>query len=171
MCKILVAALLAGTSIVGVAHAQGVTVEHAWARATAPSQVVGGVFLTLTDTGAADQLVGVTSPISDSIQLHETIEDNGVMKMRPVPALALEPGHSLELKPGSYHLMAMGLKQQLKQGDTFPITLTFAHAAPVTTTVTVAQAGASGPAMMDHGAMMHHDMSGMDHGGMSMPKQ
>jgi periplasmic copper chaperone A len=58
----------------------------------------------------------------------------------------------VELKPGGYHLMLMGLKQKLEVGATFPLTLTFAKAPPVTVTVTVATAGASGP-MMDHAAM------------------
>jgi copper(I)-binding protein len=175
MRKIFAAALLATSCFAGAAMAQGmsgmdmhhdmnqagITVEHAWARATAPSQHVGGVFLTLTDHGAADQLVGAASPISETVELHETVSDNGVMKMRPVPVLALDTGKSLELKPGSYHLMVMGLKQQLKQGDTFPVTLTFAHAAPITVTVTVEAAGAMGGMNMEHGSM----------GGMAMPKQ
>ena len=166
--------------------AQGIRVENAWARATAPSQSVGGVFLTITDTGAPDALVSVASPIATTLELHETVADNGVMRMRPIAALPLPSGQPVTLKPGSYHLMAMGLKQPLKQGDSFPVTLNFLHAAPMTVTAVVASAGASGPeggmapmdhahmdhGMMDHGAMDHSamDHSGMDHSGMAMPK-
>jgi copper(I)-binding protein len=154
----LFAALLL-TTVPAMAQTPGVAVTDAWARATAPSQKVGGAFLTLTDTGVADQLLAASTPIADMVELHETVAANGVMKMLPIKALDLAPGQTVELKPGSYHLMLMGLKQKLDVGATFPLTLTFAHAKPVTATVTVGTAGAAGPAM-DHGAM---------HGGMAMP--
>ncbi len=137
-----------------LAQTPSVSVQNAWARATSASQKVGGVFLTLTDAGAPDRLVSVTSPIAETMELHETVSDGGVMKMRPVPGLALIAGESVEFKPGGYHLMAMGLKHALTPGSTFPVTLTFEKAPPVTTTVTVGTAGASGPAM-EHGAMDH----------------
>jgi len=130
-----------------LAYAQTVQVENAWARATAAGARSGGIFLTLTDTGAPDRLLGASTPVAATAELHETIDDNGVMRMRPVPALPLEAGKPVVLKPGSYHLMLIGLRQQLKPGDSFPVTLTFEKAAPVTATVTVATAGASGPPM------------------------
>jgi copper(I)-binding protein len=134
------------------AQAQGVSVQSAWARATTASQTVGGVFLTLVDGGAPDRLLSASSPIAASLELHETVREGDVMKMRPVPALPLASGQTVELKPGGYHLMAMGLKQPLKVGATFPVTLNFENSGPVTVTATVGKAGASGP-MMDHGAM------------------
>jgi len=189
MRNLLAATLLATTCAIGPAAAQGmpnmagmdhsamhhdmgagISVEHAWARATSAAQRVGGVFLTLIDHGAADQLLSASSPISDSVELHQTVADSsGVMKMEPVPSLALEPGHSLELKPGSYHLMVMGLKQQLKPGDSFPVTLNFAHAAPLTVSVVVEAPGSMGDAHMGHD-MPTMDHSMMDHSGMAMPK-
>lgn len=147
------------------AQAPSVVVQNAWARATTASQTVGGVFLTLTDAGGPDRLVSASSPIAEMLELHETVAEGDVMKMRPVPVLRLAPGQTVEFKPGSYHLMAMGLKQQLKPGATFPVTLTFETSPPVTVIATVGTAGASGPAMnhgaMDHGAMDH---GAMDHG-------
>lgn len=168
MRKMIMLAALAVT-ISGVARAQSVSVDHAWARATAPSQSVGGVFLTITDQGAADKLLSASSPIAANLELHETVADaNGVMRMRPVEGLAIEPGRPVELKPGSYHLMAMGLTQQLKEGDHFPVTLNFAHAGAVTVTAMVAGAGASAPMMMDH---THMDHGAMDHGAMPSKPQ
>jgi hypothetical protein len=79
------------------------------------------------------------------------MDDKGVMKMDAVPTLDLPQGKPVTLKPGGYHIMLMGLKQQLKPGDQFPVTLTFASAPPVTATVTVGKAGASGPAAMGNG--------------------
>lgn len=130
----------------------GVSVQNAWARATASSQTVGGVFLTIVDHGAPDRLVSASSPIAAMLELHETVQEGDVMRMRPVPLLPIASGQTVELKPGGYHLMAMGLKRPLKLGATFPVTLVFEKGPPVTVTVTVGKAGASGP-MIDHGAM------------------
>ena len=149
------AALLLLAAMPAWAQTPPIKVENAWARATAPAAKSGGVFLTVTDAGPADKIVGAASPVAGMVELHQTVEQNGVMKMEPVAALPLEPGKPVELKPGGYHIMLMDLHQQLKPGDTFPVTLNFANAAPVTATVTVGAAGASGPA---------HDMSHMHMG-------
>jgi copper(I)-binding protein len=131
-----------------------IMVDDAWARATSPSQKVGGIFVSIMEMGAPDKLVSVSSPIADSLELHETINDNGIMKMRPVAALPLASGETVELKPGGYHIMAMGLKQQLVPGASFPVTLHFEKAGDVTVTATVKAAGASSSGMqMDHSAM------------------
>ena len=169
MKRILSLATLATLALGGTAFAQNVTVSDAWARATSPSQSVGGVFLTLPDTGADDALVSATSPVSATVELHQTVADNGVMKMLPIPSLPLTHGQSVTLKPGSYHLMVMGLKQQLKPGDTFPVTLNFAHGTPVTATVAVGAAGASAPGGMGGMDHMNMDHMNMDHSSMSMP--
>jgi len=135
-----------------LAQTPTVQVDHAWARATSASQKVGGVFMTLTDTATPDHLLSASSPIADEVQVHETIDDEGVMKMRPVPALALPTGMAVTLKPGGYHIMAIGLKQQLTPGSSFPVTLNFEKSAPVTVNVMVEAAGASAPTM-DHSHM------------------
>jgi periplasmic copper chaperone A len=83
------------------------------------------------------------------------------MKMRPVGPLPIAPGKRVTLAPGGYHIMLSGLKRPLKQGDSFPITLSFAKAGPVTAIATVAKGGATMPSM-DHG-----NMSGMG----TMPMQ
>ncbi len=152
MKRLLLASLLIATP--ALAQTPSVTATGAWARATAASQKVGGTFLTLTDSGAADRLLSASSPAASKVELHRTVADNGVMKMLPVEALDLPPGKPVELKPGGYHLMMMGLTHPLVPGATFPMTLTFEKAPPVTVTVTVGRAGDSGPAMpMDHGTM------------------
>ncbi|MBN8892474.1 MAG: hypothetical protein BGP12_17420 [Rhodospirillales bacterium 70-18] len=128
-----------------LAQTPSVQITEAWARATAPHAMGGGAFLTLTAHGAPDALVGAASPVAKDVELHETINDQGVMKMVAVPVLNLAPEAPVTLRPGSYHIMLMGLTRQLKPGDTFPMTLTFQKAAPVTVTVTVGKAGAAGP--------------------------
>jgi copper(I)-binding protein len=139
----LAAALSLG--LAATAHAQSPTVQvkDAWARATASTAKVAGVFMTLTATGAPDKVVSATSPVAETVELHETVRDGNVMRMRPVPALVVTPGTPTELKPGGLHVMLIGLKRQLNRGETFPVTLTFEKAPPVTVTVTVQAAGAS----------------------------
>ena len=140
------AALLALAAAPPHAHAQSPTVEvsEAWARATTSSARVGGVFLTMKATGGADRVVSASSPVSEKVELHETIRDGNVMRMREVPALMVPAGEAVVLKPGSYHIMLIGLKRPLNRGETFPVTITFEKAPAVTATVTVQAAGAGG---------------------------
>jgi copper(I)-binding protein len=143
---ILVAALLLAAP---AARAQTVTVEHPWARATAEHAETGAAYATIT-AGTSDRLTGASTPAAASVQVHEIIHDNGIVRMREVDGgLALEPGKPVTLAPGSYHLMLIGLKQQLKPGASFPITLSFANEPAVTVTVPVNAAGASA-APLDH---------------------
>ncbi len=72
--------------------------------------------------------------------------------MRSVAAIVLDPGKVVTLSPGGYHVMLMGLKSPLKAGDSFPLTLAFEHAQPITVTVKVEAVGASGMEH-DHGTM------------------
>jgi periplasmic copper chaperone A len=125
-----------------------IRVERAWSRA-APQAGVGALFMTVTDDGAADQLVAVSTPVAERAELHESINDNGVMKMRPAEKLPVSPGKPLILAPGGYHVMLIGLKQQLREGDSFPVTLSFAKAGAVATQATVARAGALPPPTHD----------------------
>jgi copper(I)-binding protein len=161
MHKILAAALLtAGFAMPAQAQTAPVVVSDAWSRATAASARAGGVFLSLHANGTADRVTGASTPVSETAELHQTVDDKGVMKMLPVAGLAVEPGHDVALKPGSYHIMLMGLKRPLKRGESFPITLTFEKSPPITVNVDVQGPGASGPTAQDamsHGTM-HPDM-------------
>jgi copper(I)-binding protein len=95
--------------------------------------------------------------------LHESIVENGVAKMRMLDGVALQPGTPLTLKPGGMHIMLTELKAPLRVGGSFPLTLTFAKAPPVTVTVKVLQPGAAGPAKAESGMgkMDMKDMPGM----------
>ncbi len=130
-----------------LAQTPTIEVTTPWARATAPNARAGGLFLTLTDRGAPDRLLSANTPVATAAEIHRTVNENGVMKMLPIDGIDLNPGKPVEFKPGGFHIMLMDLKKQLKPGDTFPVTLTFAKAPPITATVTVGAAGASGPAM------------------------
>lgn len=95
----------------------------------------GVVYLNLLNKGGTpDRLIGVQSDVADHTELHETImEADGLMKMRPVEGgIEIPAGGQAALKPGSYHIMLMGLKQDLKVGDHFSVVLTFEQSEPMT---------------------------------------
>lgn len=108
--------------VAGLAQAQ-TTVTDAWARGTVPQQQGTGAFMRIT-SASGGRLVGVASPVAGIAEIHEMKMEGGVMKMAAIPSLELPAGQPVELKPGGYHLMLMGLKQQLKGGETLPLTLT-----------------------------------------------
>jgi periplasmic copper chaperone A len=99
------------------------TVSDVWVRATVPQQKASGLFAKLTSK-AGGKLVSASSPLAGIVEIHEMSMDKDVMKMRALPnGLDLPAGKAVDLKPGGYHLMLMDLKQQLKEGDTVPVTL------------------------------------------------
>jgi len=99
-----------------------VTVKDPWVRATVPHQTATGAFMQLSSPADA-KLVSASSPVAGVTELHEMKMEKDVMKMRPVPGIAIPAGKGAELKPGGYHVMLMNLKGQVKEGDTVPITL------------------------------------------------
>ncbi len=116
--------------------------------------------MTITDSGAPDRLVGVDTPVAEKAELHESVAEGGVMKMCPIASAPVEAGKPLVLKPGGYHVMLMGLRRSLKEGDEFPATVRFARAGAVGVTAHVAKAGATAPPGSaetghDHGATSH----------------
>jgi len=117
--SLLLVALLAA----GAAQAQ-VSVKDAWVRATVPQQKATGAFMQLQSATPA-RLVGVSTPLTPVAEVHEMAMVDNVMKMRQVPGIEVPPGKTVELKPGGYHVMLMDLKQQVKAGETVPLTLIF----------------------------------------------
>lgn len=99
-----------------------VAVTAPWATATVAGQTSSAAYMELTATEDA-ALVGVASPLATVAEVHEMVMDNGVMKMRARPRLDLRAGKPLALRPGSYHIMLMELKQPLKKGVALPLTL------------------------------------------------
>ncbi len=111
-----------------------ITVENAWARATAPGQIAGSGYFTLINAGdQPDQLIAVSTPIAAQAQIHRTSMDGGVMRMRELTeGLALPARSRVELKPGGTHLMFMSLQSPFVAGSSFPVTLKFRAAGEVT---------------------------------------
>ena len=126
-------------------------ISQAWSRATPNGAKIGAGYLTIENKGAtADKLVGVSGDVSPRIEVHEMSMNNGVMKMRPVDGgLTIDPGKTVKLGPGGFHLMIMDLKNPLKQGDKLPLTLQFEKAGKVAVTLDVQGVGAQGPGTGD----------------------
>lgn len=116
---ILVIALLAATS----AGAGEITVSESWARATAPGQDSGAVYLHIISQQDA-RIVEVTSPVADSAAMHSMTHDKDVMRMRELETLLLPAGKEVALASGGNHIMLSRLKKPLVAGDTVPLTLT-----------------------------------------------
>lgn len=123
MRRSLIATLLAATAFVAQAQNPVVKVDDPWVRTTVAPQKVTGAFMQLTSTQPV-KVVAVSSPVAGMVEIHEMKMADGVMRMRAVDALPLPAGQPVALKPGSYHVMLMGLKAQIKAGETVPLTLT-----------------------------------------------
>ena len=115
------ATLLVSAAFTLPAQAQ-VTVKEPWVRATVSQQKATGAFMQITSVQDA-RLVEAKSPAAGAVEVHEMTMEKDIMKMRAIKGLDLPAGKSVELKPGGYHVMLMDLKQQMKEGDTVPLTL------------------------------------------------
>lgn len=129
-------------------RAGDLVISQAWSRATPGGAKVGGGYLSIENKGTApDRLTGASADFAGKIEIHEMATTNGVMTMRPLDkGLTIEPGKTVKLAPGGYHLMMFGLKSPLKQGEKLPITLEFEKAGKVKTTLDVLGVGAQAPA-------------------------
>ena len=120
-----------------------IEIGHPYARATAPGQPSGGGYLSLSNAGANDRLLSASAEVSKAVELHTMTMEGDVMRMRQVEAIELPAGKKVELKPGGLHIMFIGLKAPLKQGDKFPLKLKFEKAGEVTVEVNVEVADTS----------------------------
>jgi len=126
--RLLSAVLIAASSIVFGAHAadSAIAIHDPYVRLVPPGIKTTGGFMLIRNTGKTDrQLIKADSPVAGTVELHTHINENGVMKMRAVDSIAVKAGGQAELKPGSYHVMLIDLKEPLKEGDSVPISLTF----------------------------------------------
>lgn len=145
--------LLAACS--GAGSDGGVEVADAWARPSPMVAGAGAAYMTITNDGSeADALLGAASDVATTVEVHETVtmeapaatdgmggmetpaptDGTGgeMMGMRPVERVEIPAGGTVKLEPGGYHVMLIGLTQELEVGSTIEITLTFEKAGEVT---------------------------------------
>jgi len=167
------AGLIAAPARAEEVKAGDLVITQGWSRATPNGAKIGSGYFTIENKGTApDRLVGVSADVAGKVEVHEMAMNNGVMTMRPLEkGLAIEPGKTVKLAPGGYHLMMFDLKSPLKQGEKLPVTLEFEKAGKVQVSLDVAGIGAQAPA---NDAGGHTDMKNMDmkktpdHSGMKM---
>lgn len=115
----------------GPALAGELTVTGAWARTTPPGVGMGVVYFTIhNDTTKSDRLLKLKTPVAASAEVHETRVMDGVARMRGIAVLHVAAGERVEFAPGGKHVMLMGLKTPLLEGQTFELELLFEVAGP-----------------------------------------
>lgn len=153
--KLAVLGVALAASVALAQHHGTIEIGNPWARATPSGAKVGAGYLTITNKGkVSDRLIGGSAAPAARFEVHVTIVEDGVAKMRPVEGLEIKPGETVELRPGGMHVMFMGLKQPLKQGERIKGTLVFEKAGTVAIEFAVQPAGAPGPS--GHGGHKGH---------------
>lgn len=123
-----------------------VVVAKPWARASIIKSRPGVAYLTLRNTTAKpDRLLAVTSPLAANVMLHSSEVSNGVMTMRTVTSLKINPGQVITMQPGGMHLMLIGLREPLRQGAQLAIVLEFENAGRLQVSVPILSIAAKGP--------------------------
>ena len=128
-----------------LAQTNQLEVSNAWARATPGKAENGAAYLTI-QSPTPDRLLSVSAPVAKKAELHTMSMEGMVMKMRPLANLDIPAGQPVTLKPGGEHVMLLGLDAPLREGQSFPLTLTFEKAGTRTVTVAIEKPGAAGPA-------------------------
>ena len=109
------------------------SVHAPFVRLAPPGATTTGVFMQIRNAGKSDRaLVKADCRCAKTVELHTHINDNGVMKMRAIPAIDIRAGTQTDLKPGSFHVMLIDMSRELKEGDTIALTLTFDDASQQT---------------------------------------
>lgn len=146
LCAAVLAAAIAVPALAQEARVGDLVIEHAYARASAGPAKNGAAYLTVRNHGTAeDRLVAARTEAAAAAELHTHVNHDGVMRMRPVEGgIPVPAGGEARLAPGGYHIMLMGLKAPLREGETIQIELTFEKAGSVTAGVEVEGVAAGG---------------------------
>jgi len=143
--RLLLSAIAALAAVASTpARAEPLVVHEPWARAALQGRTSAAYMTIENTTDTLDRLVAAASPVARVVELHTHILDGGVMRMRPVTAIEVNPGEPTVLRPGGLHIMLIDLARPLRQGETIPLTLRFERAGEVTVQVPVLAAGATG---------------------------
>ena len=161
VASVVAASALSGGAASAVDYKVGtLEIDNPWSRAVPKGAKVAAGYMKIKNAGTEpDRLVGGSTPVAGGFMVHEKSMDNGVMKMRPLSSgLEIKPGETVELKPGSFHIMMTDLKQPVQRGKPFKATLKFEKAGGVDVDFAVEAAGATSaaaPAAHDHDAHDH----------------
>ena len=136
--------LIGGMAAAETYSAGSLQIVSPWARATPKGSTVSAGYLTIINKGQEpDRLTGGSLLSASRFEVHGTVTENGVARMRQVTSLEIKPGETVELKPVGMHVMFMGLKQPMAQGQTVKGTLVFEKAGTVAIEFSVQPPGAT----------------------------
>lgn len=125
-------------------------IDHPWSREMPPVAPTAAAYFVIHNKGSeADRLLSASTPVAGKAELHEHVHAGGVMKMQEVKDVVIPAGGEVKFEPMGYHVMLLDVKQQAKDGERFPLTLTFEKAGKVEVEVAVQK---EAPAGHDHGA-------------------
>lgn len=152
----LIFSLLAVSTAAFAGSADDVTVSDPYVRQAPPNASASAAFMVLRNTGAGEaKLIGASNTASKVSELHTHINDNGVMRMRQVAEIVIPAHGETRLQPGGFHVMMIGLKAPLNEGETVPFTLNFADGSSKTLTLKVLRMMPAGGMPMSGGGMQH----------------
>ena len=139
--KTLLIAALLSPSLLAMAHeydAGELHIEHPWSREMPPVAPTAAAYFVVHNKGAeADRLLSVSTPHAGKAELHEHVHADGLMKMQHVQSVTIPAGGEVKFEPMGYHVMLFNLQQQAREGERFPLTLTFERAGAVEVDVAV----------------------------------
>ena len=118
-------------AVTPVSQSNGIAIRDPWARQGTNGDN-SAAYLVISNASTSDTLLSATGDVATSVELHTVVNENGMMQMIPAEGgVPLDANGMQTLKPGSFHIMLIGLRKDLKSGDSFPLTLTFANAGPI----------------------------------------
>ncbi|BDR21282.1 copper chaperone PCu(A)C [Vibrio diabolicus] len=138
----LIAVIASPLSLAHDYEAGKIHIDHPWSREAPPNApVIGGFFQLANHGNSEDALIAAESPIAGHVEIHTHKKEDGVMKMIKIDEVRVPANDSVLFKPGSFHLMIFNPTQALKEGDRFPMTLTFKNAGKVEVEMAVEKQG------------------------------
>jgi iron complex outermembrane receptor protein len=135
---LLAAGLLGGPAAAHQYELGSLVIGHPWSRPTPAGVPMGVAYLSITNHGTErDALIGASSPASSGVQFHQTTISEGMARMRPLGEIEIEPGATVKIEPGGFHLMLVALKAPLAAGKSVPLTLQFMRAGSITVELSI----------------------------------
>jgi copper(I)-binding protein len=126
------AALISSSATAAEYKVGSIEIIAPWSRATPKGAATAIGYMTIKNNGAIpDRLIGGSVDFANGFQLHSMTMEGGVSKMRELKGVDIAPGQTIEFKPGSSHVMFVGVMRQLTKGERVKGTLVFEHAGTV----------------------------------------
>jgi len=143
----IVTGVLAGSAAAEHGYRKGdLDVRHPWTRATPPGAKNAAGYLEIRSSGKGpDRVVGASTPYAERVELHMTVREGDVIRMREVQSFGIPAGQRLTLRPGGQHLMIVGLKRPLAKDERIPLTLRFERAGEIRVELEVQSADSRKP--------------------------